>query len=174
MDAPEVPLEEIAYGLTVSSTNKAHMCPADDGGYGLLSVPRDAPSSHIFSGVRWSNKLTAVSQLKALSDCNIGISIGKIMNDIDEPGDVVRLARRLMHSRNSCSSQDNSSGNIKDDVLELPSSGIRGSSMFRDANATNENVCQYTWEALLDLKVITRSNEKCFCLRIDYDNNMER
>jgi len=126
------------------------------------------------SGVRWSNKLTAVSQLKALSDCNIGISIGKMMNDIDEPGDVVRLAQRLMYSRNSCSSQDDSSsGNVKDDVLELPSSGIRGSSMFRDANATNENVCQYTWEALLDLKVITRSNDGCFCLSSDYDN-MER
>ena len=26
MDAPEAPLEEIAYGLTVSSMNKAHMC----------------------------------------------------------------------------------------------------------------------------------------------------
>ena len=174
MDAPEVPLEEIAYGLIVSSTNKAHICPADDGGYGLLSVPRVAPSSQIFSGVRWSNKLTAVSQLKALSDCNIGISIGKMMNDIDEPDDVVRLARRLMHSRNRCSSQDNSSGSIKDDVLELPSSGIREISIFRDTNATNENVCQYTWKALLDLNMITRSNDGCFCLSIDCNNNMER
>ena len=173
MDAPEVPLEEIAYGLTVSSTNKAHMCPADDGGYGLLSVPRDAPSSQIFSGVRWSSKLTAASQLKALSDCNIGISIGKMMNDIDEPDDVVRLARRLVCSRNSRSSQDDGSGSIKDDVLKMPSSGIRGSSMFSDANATNENVCQYTWKALLDLNVITRSNDGCFCLSSDYDN-MER
>jgi hypothetical protein len=148
------------------------MCPADDGGYGLLSVPRDAPSSHIFSGVRWSNKLTAVSQLKALSDCNIGISIGKMMNDIDEPGDVVRLAQRLMYSRNSCSSRDDSSsGNVKDDVLELPSSEIRGSSRFRDANTNN--VCKYTWEALLDLNMITRSNDGCFCLSSDYDN-MER
>lgn len=171
MDAPEVPLEEIAYGLNVSSMNKAHMCPADDGGYGLLSVPREAPSSQIFSGVRWSNKLTAVSQLKALSDCNIGISIGKMMHDIDEPDDVLRLARRLMHSRNSCSSQDDSSGSVKDDVLELPSSGIRGNSKFRDANTFN--VCQYTWEALLDLNMITRSKDGCFCLNSDC-NNMER
>jgi len=150
MDAPEVPLEEVVYGLQTSSRrNKAHMCPADDGGYGLLSVPRNAPSSRIFRGVRWSNKLTAVSQLKALSDCNVDISIGKMMSDVDEPDDVIRLAQRLICSRDS--------NQVKgtDDVLESLSFSI--SSSIRDTDATTD--CQYTMKALLDLNVITKSSD---------------
>ncbi len=160
MDAPEIPLEEIVHGLQTSSKrNKAHMCPADDGGYGMLSVPRNAPSSRIFHGVRWSNKLTAVSQLKALSDCNVDISIGKMMNDVDEPDDVIRLAQRLICSRDS-NQDDKSEG--KDDVLESLSSDI--GSAIRDTDATKD--CQYTWKALLDLNVITKSSGEA-CLNND-------
>ena len=153
MDAPELPLEEIVYGLQTSSGNKAHLCPADDGGYGMLSVPRNAPSSQIFHGIRWSNNSTAVSQLKSLSDCCIDISIGKMMNDCDEPDDVIRLAKRLICSRDS--NQDDDNRQSKDDVLESLSSSI--GSAIRDAETAN--ACQYTWKALFDLNVITETSD---------------
>lgn len=159
MDAPEISLEEIVYGLTCR--NKAHMCPAGDGGYGLLSVPRNAPSSQIFSGVRWSNKLTAVSQLKALSDCNIDISIGKIMNDVDEPDDVIRLAKRLICSRGGGMEDEHDS---QADVLESLSSGIWSAGRY--ANAANG--CEYTWRALLSLNVITKSSDG-YCINKKYN-----
>ena len=159
MDAPELPLEEIVHALQTSAArNKAHMCPADDGGYGMLSVPRNAPVSQIFHGVRWSNNLTAVSQLKALSDCCIDVSIGKMMNDVDEPEDVIRLAKRLICSRES---DRNEGCQTKDDVLESFSSNIIGSAVREDADTAP--VCQYTWEALFDLGVISKT-ENGICL----------
>ena len=167
MDAPELPLEEIVHALQTSSSaaaaaaaarNKAHMCPADDGGYGMLSVPRHAPASQIFNGVRWSSNLTAVSQLKALSDCCIDISIGKMMNDVDEPEDVFRLAKRLICSREN---NQNDGSQRKDDVLESFSSNIIGSAVREDADTAP--VCQYTWEALFDLGVISKT-ENGICI----------
>ncbi|KAL3773989.1 hypothetical protein HJC23_009719, partial [Cyclotella cryptica] len=135
MDAPELPIEEIIYGLQVSSGNatsnqnvglgeskqrenrgRAHMCPAADGGFGLLSIPIHAPSS-IFTGVRWSNSLTAVSQLKALTDAGVDIYVGKLMFDVDDPSDVHELAARLLPTRQSDASQRN-------DVLTQFASGI--------------------------------------------------
>jgi len=119
MDTPELPMEEIVYGLMQSNDHptttenagncrsedsktccgKAHMCPANDGGYGLLAVPKHAPSK-IFSSVRWSQSLTAVSQLKALTDCNVQVTLGKLMHDVDEPKDIKNLGIRLAFSRN--------------------------------------------------------------------------
>ncbi len=149
MDAPELPLEEIVQGLQTSARNKAHMCPADDGGYGMLSVPRNASSSQIFRGVRWSDNLTAVSQLKSLSDCCIDISIGKMMHDVDEPDDVIRLAKRLINSRESNQVDD------EDDALRKISSSIG----FTMRDVDTSNACQYTWKALFDLKVITNTSD---------------
>ena len=151
MDAPELLLDEIIYGLESSSRNKAHMCPADDGGYGMLSVPKSAESSHIFRGVRWSNSLTAISQLKALSDSNVDISIGAMMNDVDMPDDVIRLAKRLVCKQQS---DHNDNDKIKNDVLMSRASGIEFVSKNFDASS-----CQYTWKALNDLKVITKTSD---------------
>ena len=165
MDSPELPTEEIVYGLKISSANpthhqcenndnlngtkgtmprrKAHMCPADDGGYGLLSFPSHAPSS-IFLGVRWSNSLTAVSQLKALTDAGIDVSIGRVMFDIDEPEDVHQLVKRL--------SRKTESDTVSQcDVLNSNASGISFScSLSNDANKP----CPFTLEALINLGMI--------------------
>lgn len=171
MDSPELPMEEIVYGLLQSndhpSTNentynckdnesktfngKAHMCPANDGGYGLLSVPKHAPSSKIFSSVRWSNSLTAVSQLKALTDCDVEVSLGKLMYDVDEPADVKNLAMRLVHSRddantNKCSSNESQTN----DSLTNLSSGI--STIV--STGMPKSYQRHTWKALVDLNLI--------------------
>lgn len=95
MDAPELPIDELKHAFFHESPNTARLCPAADGGYGMLSVPHSAPANAIFHNVRWSDPLTAISQLKALSDNNITCTIGRLMHDIDEPEDVVGLVERL-------------------------------------------------------------------------------
>lgn len=118
MDAPVLSLDDIVTGLCNASTStedksrdqesscssphifkavaaSAMLCPADDGGYGMLCVPPDADPSRTFRDLYWSHPLTAISQVKALTDQNIKVNIGKVMNDIDEPSDVKALCKRL-------------------------------------------------------------------------------
>lgn len=120
MDAPILPLDDIVSGLRCSSmttagieTKKkieketpplATLCPAEDGGYAMLCVPPNADPSRTFlsassaaasSCMYWSHPWTGMSQLKALTDQNIGIRIGKIVQDIDEASDVEALCRYL-------------------------------------------------------------------------------
>mmetsp|Transcript_10724 Transcript_10724/g.25556 ORF Transcript_10724/g.25556 Transcript_10724/m.25556 type:complete len:392 (-) Transcript_10724:68-1243(-) len=123
MDSPVLSLDDIVQGLqdssVVSSSSSFHnqayssshttttttstttpqlsamLCPADDGGYGVLCVPPTADPSVTFQDVYWSHPLTAISQIKALTDQGIMVKIGKCMNDIDEPDDVRALCKRL-------------------------------------------------------------------------------
>ena len=92
MDSPELPLEELVGCL---ASEEALLCPANDGGYGMLAVPPQAPTDKAFQGIRWSHSLTALAQLKALTDNNIPVKLGRMMNDIDEPHDVQALCQRL-------------------------------------------------------------------------------
>ena len=92
MDSPMLPLQDI---ITSIAQKQAMLCPADDGGYGMLSVPFQVSSSLVFRNIIWSHSLTGMSQLKALTDMNIGVKIGILMYDIDEPDDVHKLCRRI-------------------------------------------------------------------------------
>ncbi|KAL3773436.1 hypothetical protein ACHAW5_006920 [Stephanodiscus triporus] len=131
---------------------KAHLCPANDGGYGLLSVPKHAPSSAIFSGVRWSQPLAALSQLKALTDCDVNVSIGKLMFDVDEPADVRDLVARLIRHR------DREGGGRDDptppreggDSLTMSSSGIDPVS----STGVRMSFPHHTWRMVTDLNVV--------------------
>lgn len=156
MDSPEIPIEEVICGLQTSSgkfidatrqskhRGKAHLCPANDGGYGLLSVPIHAPST-IFSGVRWSNHLTAVSQLKALTDTGVDVTIGQLMFDIDEPDDVRQLATRLKEKNKSVPCQSN------DDVLTKFTSEI---GKYYGASMMSDKECPYTSQTLANLGML--------------------
>jgi glycosyltransferase A (GT-A) superfamily protein (DUF2064 family) len=114
MDSPELPLDEIVAALSLTEYNNinnnnsdnnhhhqhqqhhAHLCPAADGGYGMLSVPAHAPAEAVFRGVKWSHPLTAVSQIKALTDIEgVSVRLGRLMHDIDETSDVKALCERL-------------------------------------------------------------------------------
>lgn len=99
MDSPEIPLNEVARGLQQYSS-KALICPSADGGYGMLSLPASAPIS-VFDGVLWSHPLTAVSQMKALTDHNVQVVVGTLMRDIDEADDVHNLIKRLKQREES-------------------------------------------------------------------------
>jgi len=140
MDSPQVPLDEIEHALyQAAHHNAALLCPAHDGGYGMLCVPRCA-SPNVFQGVKWSHPLTAVSQLKALTDAGVRVVLGRLMYDVDEASDVFLLANRLVHPTQLPSPTDR---------LQQSSSG--------KAERTGE--CDYTWDALVALGVIVADNE---------------
>ena len=153
MDSPELHIEEIVYGLQQSSreVGKAHCCPAQDGGYGLLSIPKQATATAIFTGVRWSDQQTAVSQMKALSDNHVDVTIGKLMYDVDEPDDVKDLAKRLS---DGCY-MPNESLEQSDDVLTNFASGI--------SNTHSTNISRfphYTFQQLKDLNCIQERDKE--------------
>jgi Uncharacterized protein conserved in bacteria (DUF2064) len=143
MDAPELPMEEIlvASSCLRSSTGEAVLCPAKDGGYGMLSVPWQAPADKVFQGIRWSNPLTALGQIKALTDVNVAIRLGRLMYDIDEPEDVKALCQRLA-ATTPTTKQDS---HEDDDVLlkSSPSSGV-----------TITGNCRHTRQILQELNLL--------------------
>jgi len=96
-DAPELPLESIVGALSSSYNNdRAVLCPSPDGGYGLLSVPSTINENVVFRDIPWSTSLTAMAQLKVLTDHNVHVQIGRLMPDIDQPQDVAQLCQRLL------------------------------------------------------------------------------
>lgn len=160
MDSPELPLDEIA-GIfqsnksnhryhqssslsSSSSSSVALLCPAHDGGYGLLSVPPTVPTEQVFAGVRWSQSLTAVSQLKALTDAGAVVRLGRLMYDIDEPADVHALVGRLLLSLQQDKQQQQQQcvgKNPSKDVL-LQSSNAPGREQISDCPHTRKVLCE--------------------------------
>jgi glycosyltransferase A (GT-A) superfamily protein (DUF2064 family) len=136
MDSPELPVEEIVASL---SAREALLCPANDGGYGMLSVPLQAPADKIFQGIRWSNPLTALAQIKALTDANLAIRLGRLMYDIDEPEDVAALCQRL------AAKHETTTNHKEDDVLLKSSS----SSIL-----TITGDCRHTRQILQELNLL--------------------
>jgi hypothetical protein len=167
MDSPQVPLDEVVHGLEFASSSSsssssnnsnkkqqapmALLCPADDGGYGMLCVPSFAARLPIFKGVRWSHPLTAVSQLKALTDLEISVKLGRLMQDIDEPQDVILLAKRLQLLLTNNQYHDND----EDDVLLKPS--CRGRS--NHSKQQDGNTCENTLLALMRQGIVTFAND---------------
>jgi glycosyltransferase A (GT-A) superfamily protein (DUF2064 family) len=147
MDAPQLSLEDIAMGLWNAQQDQsscAMLCPADDGGYGMLCVPPHADPTKTFADMYWSHRLTAVSQIKALTDQKIMVSVGKLMHDIDEPEDVHALCKRLKNNEDE--------NEWKDLHKNLGHVHIGSQSMtkcFRRIRSSHPP-CQYTLRALED------------------------
>lgn len=185
MDCPELPLQELvaltrvpvpnqhtgeSSSSSTTTTTTALLCPAADGGYGLLAVPVNAPDT-IFDGVLWSHSLTAVSQLKALTDAgmtkNNGVVLGPLMHDIDTPDDVDALRNRLLlrkqhqHLQQLIPNEDGSG----DDPTNVDRNNTTGSetanclmcpsalAMATDGEYLMTAVsCRHTWQALQDIE----------------------
>jgi glycosyltransferase A (GT-A) superfamily protein (DUF2064 family) len=145
MDSPELPLDEIVNSLL--NPSMAYMCPANDGGYGMLSVPPHAPS-RIFESIPWSHSLTAVSQLKALTDLNVAVKLGRLMYDMDECGDVQGLAER------QCSIQN---GDVK---VECLNNNVLMKASGDSTIPLTIGACQNTWTILQSLGLIVQVNGK--------------
>jgi glycosyltransferase A (GT-A) superfamily protein (DUF2064 family) len=153
MDAPILNMDDIAMGLYNATNTKqptAMLCPAKDGGYGMLCVPPSADPSRTFSNLFWSHYLTAISQIKALTDQNIMVTIGKVMQDIDEPSDVKKLCRLLQNNSTSIGSL-----NLDDEKNLGYNHG--GEHWFVSNNAriaTDHPSCHYTHQALVGAKLL--------------------
>ena len=168
MDAPELPLSEMVYALREATSSsegevrvaRAYLCPAADGGYGMLCVPPSAPPD-IFDGVRWSDKHTALSQLKAITDLGIDVKLGAVMHDIDEPDDVFELAKRLCRDKSGPSGEGGSDdrSNLAVDVLtRTPPGG-------EDAAEFDYDSCAHTWSTLAGLGLIESSENGTFAVK---------
>lgn len=77
--------------LVSSTQNRAHMIPADDGGYTLLTIPLPCDSRAIFDNVPWSCSQTSHIQGRRLEDAGLSCMIDEPRFDVDEPKDLERL-----------------------------------------------------------------------------------
>ena len=174
MDAPELPMAELV-AVCSCSNNSDHMaagaaallCPAADGGYGLLSVPSSADAARIFAGVQWSHPLTAVSQLKALTDSfGSGISsviLGPLVHDIDTPDDVHALVTRLQlptQQQQPNAGAASSSCCTADDCLSRPSALVTLSATCVPPSSTLSLSCRHTRQALIKLGLLLLPKEE--------------
>lgn len=177
MDSPEIPLNELSYALELSSAsavdiyepnqapkNKkmpmAYLSPSLDGGYGMLCLPPNAPPS-VFGGIRWSHPLTALSQIKALTDAQVGVELGSLMRDIDEPDDLRCLAGRLRQIRLTARHTTSEAANIPGDCEHVENNDVltRVPPMIQITEPnrpfdTNATLCDWTWKALLELGIV--------------------
>ena len=165
MDSPELFIDEITEAIRIISkeTKKAYINPAQDGGYGMLCVPSEAPVE-IFSRVRWSSPLTAVSQMKALSDNGIDTIVGSLMSDIDESDDVLELAKRLC-LRSSNETNEYLRSNDLDRLYHpsaLVTSALLDGPNSDKTNATGQNCisCPQTLKVLLKLGIVEEIEEE--------------
>eukprot|EP00546_Thalassionema_frauenfeldii_P007503 CAMPEP_0178915888 /NCGR_PEP_ID=MMETSP0786-20121207/12298_1 /TAXON_ID=186022 /ORGANISM="Thalassionema frauenfeldii, Strain CCMP 1798" /LENGTH=285 /DNA_ID=CAMNT_0020589091 /DNA_START=140 /DNA_END=997 /DNA_ORIENTATION=+ len=143
MDSPELPLEEITKALQ-RTDDEATLCPSQDGGYGMLCVSQACPSK-VFNDILWSHPLTALAQMKALTDQSIIVRIGRIMHDIDEPEDVRQLIQKLR-------SQQKEDKRILPNFKVLESSSISNPSSIAVEEKNGE--CVHTRKALKDLGLL--------------------
>jgi glycosyltransferase A (GT-A) superfamily protein (DUF2064 family) len=144
MDSPALPLRDILTGLQLATINKgsALLCPADDGGYGMLCIPEAACRLSVFEGVYWSHPLTAVSQLKTLTDRSIAVVLGQLMHDIDEPDDVERLCKRLSEKKSASLERSNEESRVglSSNCLQQLDSTASVYSAHRECSFTEETL----------------------------------
>jgi len=139
MDSPEIPLEEITKALQ-RPDSEATLCPSQDGGYGMICVPQKCPVE-VFDNILWSHPLTALAQIKALTDQNIIVRMGRIMHDMDEPEDVQLLIQQFRRQ------QEEESG--------LPNFKILGKSSIGSPVLVEKNGdCVHTKKAMKDLGLL--------------------
>lgn len=150
MDSPEVNVEEIASALrSAKEESTTHICPAYDGGYGMICIPEYVPHT-VFHGVMWSHPLTCISQLQALGRCGVrNIRVGQLMYDIDESKDILAFAQRLCNGRNTKT--------YKGVVPSLPDDTDK---TYNKSLELGETTCNYCWDVLCKIQVIIPRKSK--------------
>jgi hypothetical protein len=157
MDSPEVNVEELASALLSAKWNSTtHICPAHDGGYGMICLPECVPPT-VFEGVIWSNPLTCISQLQALGKCGVrDIRVGQLMYDIDESKDLLAFAQRLCQGRNT--NRTNTKKMYKGDVASSSSLPSETNENYKTLEMSE--TCKYCWDELCKMQVIIPRKSK--------------
>jgi glycosyltransferase A (GT-A) superfamily protein (DUF2064 family) len=145
-DAPELRLQDVRDALSLTN-QEALLCPAQDGGYGLLGVAVSSNNRHmldaLFRGVLWSHPLTALSQVRAAQLAGFGpVRMGPIMRDVDVPEDVTNLCQRLMYP---------STGDPSPDAAPVADSEF---GCLRAPSSSAPGRCRYTRQALQELELL--------------------
>jgi glycosyltransferase A (GT-A) superfamily protein (DUF2064 family) len=156
MDAPELPLKELrTILLQPRPTSSAILCPALDGGYVLLSLPPCSRSlvDRIFHPVHpyWSHPLTALAQIKALSDVGISTILGPVTADIDTPDDLQALIARfsIVHNENEQESGNDGAASLQQPSVLVLRAEEEGDVSYAPVPAHPS--CPYTRQALMKL-----------------------
>jgi glycosyltransferase A (GT-A) superfamily protein (DUF2064 family) len=158
----------------------AHICPAADGGWVMLSVPPEIPTDVPFANVKWSHSLTALSQIKALTDVVLlneqakdgifvsgcVVRVGRVMSDIDEPEDVLGLVSRLnsfqqntkgLNDATALSTMENFYPSSSFDLLTQPSK-VASLHPIVSSMGSHTGFCRYSRKVLLEMGFLTASN----------------
>ncbi len=94
-DAPDLPIDFIITGLRYAQDGRAYLMKTADGGYALLALPAQAPSS-VFENIVWSTSETARQQCDRIRAAGIDTRESELVWwDVDEPADLLPLRRRL-------------------------------------------------------------------------------
>ena len=90
-------------GSNVAINGGVFICPAEDGGYVLISLPSSI-SSEVFEGVEWSTSNTLLSQIDVVKLYGMDVEIGDTFCDVDEEEDVYKV-RRLLSGKDGIKSK---------------------------------------------------------------------
>lgn len=88
---------EDSMAQVASTSGMAHMIPACDGGYVLLTVPLGCDGCRVFERIPWSCDRTGRVQIQRLEEAGLSCALGRALPDVDEPDDLEKLwqAREL-------------------------------------------------------------------------------
>lgn len=88
-DVPDVPASYVEQILL--SPADVTLGPAEDGGFYAIAARRVHPD--MFRDVPWSTSETLVRTLAAVERCGLTAALGPVWYDVDEPADLIKLAR---------------------------------------------------------------------------------
>lgn len=91
-DTPTLPVRHIAAALALGRAAPT-FGPTGDGGYWTVSLPAPAPS--LFEAIAWSGPSVLAETRQAAGRAGLVLSLAPAWDDIDEPADLLLLARQL-------------------------------------------------------------------------------
>jgi rSAM/selenodomain-associated transferase 1 len=85
-DCPELDAAQLQRAARLLEHSDAVLYPTFDGGYALLGLRRFNP--RLFEQVPWSTTAVAARTIERFGEIGWRLSIGDVLHDIDEPGDL--------------------------------------------------------------------------------------
>lgn len=97
-DCPDLAPEVIRAAFTSLGQQDVVLGPAQDGGYYLIGLRREAPV--LFHGIHWGTGTVLAQTLERAAGAGLSVQLLEALGDIDTPEDVVRfVARRSISAR---------------------------------------------------------------------------
>jgi hypothetical protein len=88
-DCPSLVRQDLQAAAAALDAADAALCPAEDGGYGLIAASRPLPA--LFEGVPWSTDDVTRATLARAAQAGLSVSVGRTIWDVDRPEDYDRL-----------------------------------------------------------------------------------